>query len=232
MQTIFFKRFLLAKTFGDEMIALDDLAPETCLSANELLRDAAMRLPTSRRQFRAGRVLFKTAIFASKKARADETIALVDALERDDYAALDVESRDEFGRGVAPALRGDCLRGSIAHVSTAAVAVYPLDRGATFGCDVVEFGSVKRNMLDLFFTKRERERFEEPDVWEAGEQDVAWGMKEAAYKAVGGEAPFTPNQTEVVSVSDGRGRVRVGKIELQAFVVERDRNFATIVASR
>ena len=166
--------------------------------------------------------------------RADETIALIDALERDDYAAIDVCSRNERNRGVAPKLFDPALgpRGSISHVSTAAVAIYPLNPGDALGCDLVEFGAVKRNMLDLFFTETERAWLNDPAVWESGEQDVVWGAKEAAYKAVSPARSFNPNQIEVAPTSDGRYRVQAEGVELTAFVVDRDQFRATVVALR
>ncbi|MBP5622900.1 MAG: hypothetical protein J6X44_12900, partial [Thermoguttaceae bacterium] len=184
MQTQYFERFLLTKLCGAEMIALDDVEPSTFLAPNEFLRDASMRLPIARRQFRAGRVALKTAIFAARNKRSAETIALGSALKRDDYASLDVGSRNELNRGVAPTLldvevgyarrstdTGDCApRGSLAHVPTAAVAIYPLDPSDALGVDLVEFGSVKRNMLDLFFTESERAWLSNPAVWDSGEQ--------------------------------------------------------------
>ena len=246
MQTRYFERFLLAKLSDDEMVALDSVDPSTFLAPNELLRDASMRLPIARRQFRAGRVALKTAILAVRNARASETIAFGDALKRDDYASLDVGSRNELNRGVAPTLldvevgyarrstdTGDCgPRGSLAHVPTAAVAIYPLDPSDALGVDLVEFGSVRRNMLDLFFTESEREWLSEPDVWATKEQDVVWAVKEAAYKAVSRKSPFNPNQIEVIPASDGRYRACVEGIVLSAFVVERDRDRATVIAIR
>lgn len=190
--------------------------------------------------------------------RADETIALIDALERDDYATLGVCSRNERNCGVAPTLfdqtvdnserptganifasRGSANwvsafgpRGSISHVSTAAVAIYPLNPGDALGCDLVEFGAVKRNMLDLFFTETERAWLNDPAVWESGEQDVVWGAKEAAYKAVSRARSFNPNQIEVVPGANGRYRVRAEGVELTAFVCDRDQFHATVVALR
>ena len=232
MQTRYFDRFLLATLAATEMEALDELDATRCLAPQERLRDESMHSPRARRQFRVGRVAFKTAFFAVREGRAAETIALEEALRRDEYGALEVVTRDERNRGISPRLAEDVRRGSISHVPTAAVAAFPLNVADALGCDVVEFGAVKRNMLDLFFTDSERARLTDPDVWATEEQDVVWAVKEAAYKAVSRELPFKPNQIEVVAISPGNYRARVEGTEVSAFVVDRDQQFATVVALR
>lgn len=232
MQTRYFDRFLLATLSADETTSLAAVEPSRYLAPSELLRDESISLPSARRQFRAGRIALKTAILAVKNSREAETIALEDAFRRDDYAALEIGSRDDRNRGVAPKLCDDASRGSISHIATAAVAAYPLSSDDALGGDVVEFGSVRRNMLDLFFTESERAALNEPDVWATDEQDVVWAAKEAAYKAVSCELPFKPNLIEVEPDGDGRYRVRVEGVELPAFVVDRDQRRAVVVAVR
>ena len=232
MKTVLYDRFVYVALDDAEMTVLEGIAPERFLAPRERAREAEMRLPRARRQFRAGRVALKTAVLAVRNGRANETCALEAAFRRDDYAALEIGSRDERDRGVAPQLAQDYSRGSLAHIPSAAVAVYPRNAEDALGCDVVEFGAVKRNMLDLFFTETEREFLNEPDVWATGAQDLFWAVKEAAYKAVSKELPFRANQIKVMPLADGSYRAQVEGVVLPAFVVERDADRATVVAIR
>lgn len=109
--------------------------------------------------------------------------------------AIEICSRDSLGRGVRPVvtIAGHPLSGtiSISHTRSAVLVAISATPDITIGVDLVQKTALGTGFWETWFDDLERRNAESGDALETCR---LWAAKEAVYKAVNQNDPFTPRQ--------------------------------------
>lgn len=172
-------------------------APGPWLAAAERAELARWQAPSRRTEYLAGRLAAKQVV---RRLVGQEGLEL---------SAIEIHSRDRYGRGGPPAVRieGQPARWrlSIAHTQRGALAAACLCPYVPIGVDLVPGDWGDRSVIRFWFTPAERAWLAEGTGWGAA---AVWAAKEAAYKAAGRGDSFRPQAIEVRPLPSGRLAVR------------------------
>ncbi len=163
------------------------------LSTGERQVYAKLADPGRRAAFLWGRILAKRLILVEHRAAFRLSPAAVHP------ADIDIDSGLLRGRRERPRvmIAGRPLPWSlsISHTKRAALVALGRTPGVRVGVDLVEPVALSRGFAEVWFTAAERRSLREGQL---GLAAMFWAIKEAVYKATGGERPFAPRAIEVV----------------------------------
>lgn len=124
-------------------------------------------------------------------------------IDTEDFTAVEILSRDEAGRHVAPVVRVEGKKApwslSISHSAVAAIVALCETPGAAVGVDLLPCKPVSPAVVRMWFDDEEKHL-----AAEAENARRIWAIKEAAYKAVGSGDPFAPRQVCVRRTQRGQ----------------------------
>ncbi|MDR2169160.1 MAG: hypothetical protein LBP59_03365 [Planctomycetaceae bacterium] len=125
------------------------------------------------------------------------------------YNRLCIISRDSLNRVVSPVLfidgaALDCSF-SISHIDSHVVVFFAKGVYWRVGCDLVEPDAVTDNMQQLFYNKDEIDSIHNPNKKPSIQfhKERIWSVKETAFKILGGDRSFKPEQWSTEYIENG-----------------------------
>jgi len=186
----------------DELRRALDANPQPELSSAERAELARWRNVNRHEEWILARALARQVIAAQCMPETGES-------------AIEICSRDSLGRGGRPVvtIAGHPLSGtlSISHTRSAALVAISTTPGITIGADLVQKMALGTGFREAWFDDLERRSAEGSDAFETCR---LWAAKEAVYKAVNQNDPFTPRQISLRGGERGEYRCSYRGVDL------------------